>query len=213
MQRFGSPRRIGGAILALGIGLIVLWQAGVFSSPGETATKDDAGQTVELQPADASIDTPVTAGREVGLREGDLAPDFEFSTFDGTRMRLSDLRGKPVFVNFWASWCGPCRAELPTLETKLREHEADGLVILGVNTGERLQTAERFLDKLGVKLTAYVYDPAADVGKRYGIPGLPTSYLVDSNGVITGVFAIQMTDTMMEDAIQHAIAGYGAPVD
>jgi thiol-disulfide isomerase/thioredoxin len=213
MQRFGSLPRLGGAVLALGIGLLVLWQVGVFSDAGDAETTADDGTVVELQPADASIETEIPPGGSVGLREGDVAPDFEFSAFDGTRARLSDYRGRPVFLNFWASWCGPCRAELPVMEVKLREHADHGLVILGVNNGERIQTAERFLERLDVELTAYAYDPAADIAKRYSIPGMPTSYFIDADGVITGVFALALTDTMMEDAINQAIAGYGAAVD
>lgn len=213
MQRYGSLPRLGGAIVALGVGLLVLWQMGVFSSPGETDFEDDAGRVVQLQPADVSVETVAPPGSAVGLRAGDVAPDFEFSAFDGTRMRLSDFRGRPVFLNFWATWCGPCRAELPAMEVKLREHEADGLVVLGVNTGERIETAERFLDKLDVELTAYAYDPGASVANRYSIPGMPTSYFIDADGVITGVYAIALSEPLMEEAIAQAIAGYGAPVE
>jgi thiol-disulfide isomerase/thioredoxin len=142
-----------------------------------------------------------------------VAPDFEFSAFDGSRMRLSDFRGRPVFLNFWATWCGPCRAELPAMEVKLRQHAPEGLVVLGVNNGERLRTAERFLDKLDVKLTAYAYDPGADIARRYSIQGMPTSYFIDAEGVITGVYAIALSESLMEEAIAQAIAGYGAPVE
>jgi peroxiredoxin len=213
MQRYGSLPRLGGAILALGIGVIVLWQAGVFSSAGEVETTNDTGGVVQLQPADVSVDTAVSPGHSVGLREGDVAPDFEFSAFDGTRMRLSDFRGRPVFLNFWATWCAPCRAELPVMEVKLREHEADGLVILGMNNGERIESAERFLQRLDVKLTAYGYDPAGDVTRHYELVGMPTSFFIDKDGVITAVFASALTDSMMEEGIMQAIAGYSAPVE
>jgi thiol-disulfide isomerase/thioredoxin len=212
VNRIGDPKRLAGALVALAIGLAVLWQAGVFDSPGKAETTDD-GQTVQLEPADVSVETAPVSGRSVGLREGDVAPDFEFSALDGTRMRLSDYRGRPVFLNFWASWCGPCRAEMPTMETKLREYADDGLVVLGMNNGERVKTAQRFLNKLDVQLTAFGYDPAADVSVRYSIPGMPTSFFIDADGVITGVFAIEMNAETMDAAIAQAIAGYGAPVD
>jgi thiol-disulfide isomerase/thioredoxin len=213
MQRYGSLPRLGGAIVALAVGALVLWQIGAFSSAGDAETTGDDGAVVQLHPADVSIDTLVPAGLSVGLREGDVAPDFEFSAFDGTRMRLSDFRGQPVFLNFWATWCGPCRAELPVMELKLREHAADGLVIIGVNNGERIETAERFLERLDVKLTAYAYDPAADIARRYSLPGMPTSFFIDADGVITSVYALALSDSLMEEAIVQAIAGYGAPVD
>jgi thiol-disulfide isomerase/thioredoxin len=128
-------------------------------------------------------------------------------------MRLSDFRGRPVFLNFWASWCGPCRAELPVMEQKLRQHAADNLAVIGVNNGERLQTAQRFLDRLEVELTAYAYDPAADIARRYSLPGMPTSFFIDADGVITGVFAVALNEEAMEAAIQQAIAGYSVPTD
>jgi thiol-disulfide isomerase/thioredoxin len=208
MQRYGNLPRLGGAVVALGIGLAVLWQAGVFDKAGEVQTTNESGRAIALQPADVSVDTVAPEGIEVGLREGDVAPDFAFSTFDGTRTRLSDFRGHPVFLNFWATWCGPCRAELPAMEVTLREHAADGLVVLGMNNGERIETAERFLTKLDVKLTAYGYDPAGDVARRYSIPGMPTSYFIDSDGVITGVYALALNDSLMQTAVQHAIAGH-----
>jgi len=213
MQSYTSLPRLGAAVVVLVIGALALWQVGAFSAAGDTETTAGDGSVVELHPADASIDTLVAAGQSVGLRAGDVAPDFEFSTFDGRRMRLSDFRGQPVLLNFWATWCGPCRAELPVMEQKLRQHAAEGLVVIGVNNGERIETAERFLEKLDVTLTAYAYDPAADVARRYSLVGMPTSFFIDSEGVITSVFASALNEAVMEQAINEAIAGYGAPVD
>ena len=202
MQRYGNLPRLGGALVALGLGLAVLWQAGVFDKAGEVQTVGSTGQQIAVEPADTSVDTVAADGLEVGLREGDVAPDFAFSTFDGARMRLSDYRGHPVFLNFWASWCGPCRAELPEMEVMLRDHAADGLIILGMNNGERLETAQRFLTKLDVKLTAYGYDPGGDVARRYSIIGMPTSYFIDADGVITGVYALALNDQTMQSAVR-----------
>jgi thiol-disulfide isomerase/thioredoxin len=207
LQRYGSLTRLAAAVLVLGAGVLVLWQAGVVFQSDDASFQDDAGRTIELQPADASLQTMALAGRSVGLEKGDVAPDFEFSSFDGERMRLSDFRGRPVFVNFWATWCGPCRAELPRMEVALRDHEADGLAIIAVNNGERIQTAQRFLQKLDVKVTAYAYDPAASIVQRYAVPGFPTSYFIDAEGVITGVYATELSAKLMEEAIQGAIAG------
>jgi thiol-disulfide isomerase/thioredoxin len=147
------------------------------------------------------------AGRTVGLREGDVAPDFEFSAFDGQRLRLSDFRGRPVLVNFWATWCGPCRAEMPAIEVALREHAADGLAVIAVNNGERIQTAQRFMERLDVEFTAFAYDPSATIVRRYEIPGMPTSYFIDSDGVITSVYATALNENLLRAAIAEAIAG------
>ena len=207
LEGYGSLTRLAAAAVVLAIGVIALWQAGVVFNSNEASITDASGRTVELQPSDVSVTTPTPPGRTVGLEKGDVAPDFEFSSFDGDRMRLSDFRGRPVFLNFWATWCGPCRAELPRMEVALRDHAGDGLAIIAVNNGESIQTAERFLQKLDVKLTAYAYDPAASVVRRYSILGFPTSYFIDANGVITGVYATELSTKLMEDAIQEAIAG------
>jgi thiol-disulfide isomerase/thioredoxin len=211
--KLGSPLRLAGAALAIAIGLVALWQAGVIFAPEDVTITDAGGRTVELHPADVSVATPPSGNRTVGLNEGNLAPDFEFSAFDGRRMRLSDFRGRPVFLNFWASWCGPCRAEMPLMEVVLRRYQADGLAVLGVNNGERIQAAERFLERLDVQLTAYAYDPAADVARLYGIPGLPTSVFIDAEGVITRVYALALSEELMEEAVRLTIAGYGTAGD
>ena len=208
LQRYGSLTRLAAAVLVLGVGVLALWQAGVIFDDGSASITDTSGRTVDLEPADASITTPDVPGREVGLREGDVAPDFEFSSFEGERLRLSDFRGRPVFVNFWATWCGPCRAELPAMEVLLRDHAADNLAVLGINNGERIATAERFLQRLDVKLTAYAYDPEAAIAERYSILGMPTSFFVDAEGVITGVYATALSPKLMEEAVAEAIAGY-----
>lgn len=213
LERYGSLTRLAGAAFAIGIGIVVFWQAGILFKSDDASITDAGGRTIDVQPADVSVTTPVVAGRSVGLNEGDVAPDFEFSAFDGSRIRLSDFRGRPVLLNFWATWCGPCRAELPAMEVALRDHQADGLAILAVNNGERIQAAQRFLDKLDVKLTAFAYDPAAAIVQRYSVLGLPTSFFVDANGVITGVYASALSPKLIEDAVQDAIAGYNAPAN
>ena len=192
------------------VGLLALWAVGALSDPGSTETTDEAGRTVQLDPADPSLTTDVPAGYEVGLRQGDVAPDFAFSSFDGERLKLSDFRGRPVWLNFWASWCAPCRAEMPAMELKLREHADDNLLIVAVNNGERIEAAERFLERLQIDLGLYAYDPAADIARRYSLVGMPTSFFIDANGVITDVYALALNEEVMESAIKRAVAGFGA---
>jgi thiol-disulfide isomerase/thioredoxin len=126
-------------------------------------------------------------------------------------MRLSDFRGRPVFLNFWATWCGPCRAEMPAMEVLLRQHSGEDLAVLGVNNGERIEAAQRFLERLDVKLTEFAYDPEAAIAQRYAVRGMPTSYFIDADGVITGVYASALSPALMEEAVAEAIAGYRSP--
>ena len=194
--------RLVAASAAVIIGLLVLWQAGVLFQSDKAAT--DTG--VAVLPANASIETPRTGSQSVGLKEGDLAPDFEFSAFDGERHRLSEFRGRPVLINFWATWCGPCRVELPDLETVLRRHTADNLAIIAVNNGERYGPANAYIEDIGVILTAYAYDPDAAVVRRYSVQGFPTSYFIDKDGVIRRVIATQMSVNVIESGVSELLA-------
>ncbi len=194
-----------GAIVAVAV--LALWQAGILF-PDDEATVTTPDGTARIFAATTDVDTPPLAGRSVGLSEGDIAPDFEFSTFDGERMRLSDLRGQPVFLNFWASWCGPCRQEMPNMQTMLEKYSSAKLVVLAMNNGESIAPAQRFLDRIEVQLSEFGYDPTAQVVKKYQVTGLPVSYFIDANGVITRVVAGELSFNVMESSVQEVIAGY-----
>ena len=206
----GSLARLAAAALVVGLGLAGLWQAGVLFQRDDATTTGAGGEIVSLEEADASIETPNSLGLSVGLRQGDLAPDFEFSAFDGRRLRLSDFRGRPVLLNFWATWCIPCKRELPAMEALLRRHEADGLAVVAVNAAETYGPANRFLQELGVQLTAFAYDPKGDVVRRYGVQGLPTSYFIDAEGVVRRVVAGEMSAELMESLLQATLAAAGS---
>jgi len=204
-----QPGRVIAAAAAIGLILLVLWQAGVVFDSNEAGVTAN-GQQVTLRPSDTAIVTPNPAGIEVGLRSGQLAPDFEFSAFDGRRLKLSDYRGRAVILNFWASWCGPCRAEMPDMEAILHRFADQGLIIVGVNNGEGLKPAARFLDNLGVEFSAFAFDPNQDIAQRFSIRGMPTSYFIDSEGLITQVVLGQLSPAILEANVLDAIGGYAA---
>jgi cytochrome c biogenesis protein CcmG, thiol:disulfide interchange protein DsbE len=118
-------------------------------------------------------------------RPGFLAPDFELMSPDGNPLRLSDLRGRPVILNLWASWCPPCKAEMPALENVHRQYEGDGLVVLGVNMTyqDSVQDAVQFLADEGLTFPI-VMDVDGSVGRRYQMRALPTTFFIDRSGVI-----------------------------
>jgi len=202
-----SLGRLAAAVVILTIGIVALWQAGIIFT-ADDAEVSDGDTTMQLEAADASFDTAAPAGRRVGLEQGNVAPDFEFSAFDGQRMKLSDFRGRPVFVNFWATWCQPCRKELPAMDELLRDYSDEGLAIIAVNNGERFEPARKFMDEdMGVNLTALAYDPGQDIVRRYAVIGMPTSFFIDADGVITQVVRGELRRGDMQAAIDLTIAG------
>ena len=140
-------------------------------------------------------------GREVGSTIGDIAPDFDLETIDGGRFRLSDWRGQPVLINFWASWCGPCRREVPALIRALDEHGATGLTIVGVNIEESSSVAQNFVSEFGID-----YDIPMDfdgaVFRAYGgggPSGPPRSFFINPDGVIVRIWAGQAPDEIVAE--------------
>jgi len=192
--------RLGAAALVVGAAVLALWQAGVLFQES-----DEPEGVVNIRPADASLPTPAAPGLSVGLAEGNLAPNFEFSSFAGERLKLTDYRGRPVLLNFWATWCGPCRVELPDMETAMERYQGQRLAVIAVNSGESLAAGRRFLDQLDVRLTAFAYDPEQAIVKRYSLIGMPTSYFINAEGVIARVVTGQLTPVLMESGVRAAL--------
>ncbi len=115
---------------------------------------------------------------------GATAPDFRLPQLGkDTTLHLADMRGKVVLVDFWASWCGPCRESLPQYQKLYTELSRSDFEIVAVNLDEELADAKKFLAAHPVTYPV-VLDPAGEVPKAYDLIGMPTSYLVDRNGVV-----------------------------
>jgi peroxiredoxin len=114
------------------------------------------------------------------------APDFELKTLDGERVKLSDLRDKPVLLNFWASWCGPCRRELPVIVKLHEELRAKGLVVFGVNN-EGKDIARQYTDKAGLTFPT-LDDSRRKVYRMYRVRNIPSMFLIDRNGRVVRFF-------------------------
>jgi peroxiredoxin len=135
------------------------------------------------------VETPPSDGAtEVGLEVGQLAPDFEISTTDGRRVRLSDFRGRPVVINFFALWCTSCLAEMPEIRAAQEERGTDTFAVFAINAGETRERALEFVDFLQAPFT-YGLDTNLVVSDTYRVLGLPASVFIDSEGVIQTVYA------------------------
>lgn len=147
------------------------------------------GRDMSAQPNAALPPAPVI---------GHPAPDWQLPGLDGEAMALGDLAGRPVVLNFWATWCGPCRAEMPELQ---RLHErtaaaADGLVVVGINQGEAASQVTGFRQQIGVDFPTAL-DQRLGVSRQYGVNSLPTTFFIDRSGVIRDIFIGPMSDAVL----------------
>jgi len=118
-----------------------------------------------------------------GINVGNRARDFTLENLAGDKVSLSDYEGKVVLINFWATWCPPCRAEIPDLEAAYRAWEGNGLVVLGLSTDESREQVQAFVDEFGMTYPILL-DSEAKIMETYRARGLPMSVLVDRDGVI-----------------------------
>jgi cytochrome c biogenesis protein CcmG, thiol:disulfide interchange protein DsbE len=112
-----------------------------------------------------------------------LAPNVAVHTADGATVRLADYKGKVVLIDFWASWCPPCKTSFPALDAIYREYQPKGLEVLAVNVDERRHDADTFLEAHPHRLTV-LYDPKGLSPEAFGVKGMPSSFLIDRAGNI-----------------------------
>lgn len=142
----------------------------------DRVSDSEATEYGDMQPIPVLTEAP---------RVGHRAPDFVLPTLDGREVRLSDYRGHVVFLNFWATWCGPCKVEMPAMERLYREYRRQGFAILAVSTDEEGAAVTRpFRDSLGLSFMI-AHDPEMIAGRLYGVRTLPITFLVNRDGVIT----------------------------
>jgi len=194
-------RRVSGALLVImGVliisghyralsGLAAKWQESL-SSKNEKINTADSMALLASAPGDAVSDTAlpssvISAFKNARLpvaSNGVVPPDFTLPLLNGETVKLSDLKGQVVFLNFWASWCGPCRAEMPSMEALYQRLKDRGFEILAVNIQESPETAAAFMTKNALTFPTAL-DSTGSVSDRYGIRAIPSSFIIDKRGL------------------------------
>lgn len=137
------------------------------------------------------------------------APDFELTTFDGDPFRLSDFRGSVVIVNFWASWCVPCRDEAPLLQSVWERYEARGVMLVGVDYVDTETNARAFVNEFGI-----TYPNGPDIGTRisadYHIQGVPETFVIDQQGNVENLIIAPVQPGQLEAMIDRLLVDSSA---
>jgi len=151
----------------------------------------------------------VSSGGIPAPQTGFQAPDFELVSLDGELFRLSELRGRPALVNFWASWCVPCRSEMPALERVYQKYRDQGFLILAVNATHQddLDKARAFTAELGLSFPTLL-DQSGEVSKLYQVRALPSSFFIDARGVIQDVIiGGPMAEALLAIRVEQLLEG------
>jgi peroxiredoxin len=159
-----------------------------------------------------------TGGEIPAPQAGFLAPDFSLSTADGQVITLSELRGRPLLLNFWASWCRPCRAEMPAMQQFYQEFSEpgpeQGFTILAVNASNQDNRAEAlaFAESLGLSFPI-LFDQGGEAARLYQVRALPTSFFIDAQGLIQEVvIGGPMSPALLKIRLEELVAaGEGGP--
>jgi peroxiredoxin len=182
-QPGGPPRWL---LFAFGLAALALAAALLYYAYGRSR----GGETLQSIPAfEGTAESgvaPLAAGGGELVEAGSVAPDFELPDINGEMVSLSDYAGRPVILNFWATWCAPCRVEMPALQEAQAEYGDDGPVVLTINQEETAERVTEFFDEVGLTLPALL-DEDAEVGVAYSAFFLPTTVIVGPDGIVSAV--------------------------
>ncbi|MBN1937233.1 MAG: TlpA family protein disulfide reductase [Anaerolineae bacterium] len=171
------------------IGILLLW-AGIsllgctfVPAAATIVSPPTAISPTPTRQAPPTSDSAQAGTPNVGARKGDIAPDFTLDSLNGDPVSLSQFRGQPVLINFWAVWCGFCRVEMPDIQKVYDAYKDQGFVVLGINVGEDAQHVEPFVQETGVTFPL-LFDRDGQVMRAYRMRGLPSTIIIDADGVI-----------------------------
>ncbi len=141
------------------------------------------GASMLLRTSQQSLASKPDASNNVGQPQADIAPEFTLISLTGENVALSDYAGQVVMINMWATWCPPCKAEMPEINAFYEAHKQEGFVVLAVNNQEDAITINEFIQANGFTFPVLL-DTQTEVVDLYRVQGLPTSFIIDRNGFI-----------------------------
>ena len=196
-MRLGSSSRIAAYIL---VGFLVGIAFALALFLGFPGAESEANISARSTAAPEAIETAQigTVVSRIAPEIGAQAPDFALRDLEGNEVRLSDYRGRTVLLTFWATWCGPCRLEMPTFEGRYQELKDEGFTVLGLNYDEPVEDVSAFRDELGLSFPLLL-DPGGSVQRLYRIRGYPSSIFVDPQGVVRIVHIGLITEGQLRD--------------
>jgi len=183
------------------VGLVIYGGYDYFNKSAKPLTKQGENNLGDIEQSKESKAGEATLS--LGVEKGMLAPDFELLDMAGNPVQLSDFRGKTVFVNFWATWCPPCRVEMPHMQQLYENYSDKDVVILGVNvtaTEKTFEGVQTFIEKEQLTFPI-VLDEEGDITYQYQIMAFPTTYVLDGSGIIKEKFRGAINYEMMEDVL------------
>jgi peroxiredoxin len=152
---------------------------------------------------------PLAANAQVGVELGRPAPDFTLSTLEGDFLSLADYQGQPVLINFWASWCPPCRLEMPDLVETYETHKDEGFVILAVDLTfqDSIRNVEAFVKEFGMTFPVLLDHDSVVTNGLYRLLGLPMSVFVNREGIVTRIHIGAMTGEQVDEFVAEILEG------
>jgi len=178
---------------------------------GTTELTIEESESAATLPGDATVPNSIegaaanldAADANTGTNIGETAPNFVSTRPDGETISLTDYRGEVVLLNFWATWCGPCRIEMPEFEDSFQEYRDEGFTILAVNNQERPEQVTAFADQLGLTFPL-VMDQRGDINAQYGVVNYPSTYLIGRDGEILDRHLGPLTSNAIAEMISSA---------
>ncbi len=184
-----------GLILGSAIGIAVF-----YGFPSPEAGSGTVGSTrISAESTDVlDIEVEGFSSRPSGPKIGSPAPNFALQDLDGNMVNLEETLGKVVLLNFWATWCGPCRVEMPLFERTYTEFKDEDFVVLAVDFDEPLEAVRVFQEELNLNFPILL-DPGGEVQRAYRVLGYPTSVLINREGMIHAIHVGIMSEAQLDD--------------